>query len=280
MFNIIFILFFIFQLVIIFKLFKKKEYTKVTLYIIFTILFYIFVMWYTNHCEKVETFVLDSKIKGPNILIIAGTHGNESGPCVGLEDLIKLFTKNKINLKRGKLTIVPTINKCGRNLNLRFQPQKVLNLDFSNWDINRNYASRKGEEGSCDISNKIQTLINNSDYILDFHEGYSFNKLNPSSMGQTLYPGLIGNSKQIALRMKDKVNTSMKSIGEKDDYKYYDVVDNWPEINGSLRKFANINNKPYILIEVAGQNKNQSLDEKVFQTKELCLAFLKELNSI
>ncbi len=273
MFNILFSLFFIFQIYVISRFLRKREYTKATLYTIFSILFYIFVIWYTNYCEKVETFVLDTKIDGPNILIIAGTHGNESGPCVGLEELINLFVKNNINLKKGKLTIIPTINKCGRKLNLRFQPHKVLNLDFTNWDINRNYASKKGEEGSCDISNKIQSLIKKADYILDFHEGYDFNKLNPSSMGQTLYPGLIGNSKQVAIKIKDKINHSMKAKGETKDYKYYDVVDGWPEINGSLRKFANLNNKPYILVEIAGQNKNQTLKEKVDQTTGLCLAF-------
>ena len=100
MFNILFSLFFIFQIYVISRFLRKREYTKATLYTIFSILFYIFVIWYTNYCEKVETFVLDTKIDGPNILIIAGTHGNESGPCVGLEELINLFVKNRELNKR------------------------------------------------------------------------------------------------------------------------------------------------------------------------------------
>jgi predicted deacylase len=274
--NYLFLFYFLYLIFIFYKLFIQKNYKKLSQIILLNILLLSILLIYYNYCSNTETFIFDSNKNGPTVMILAGTHGNECGPSLGLEKIIQDLKSNKIKIKKGKVIIIPTLNKCGRQLNMRFQPQELLQLNFDIKDLNRNYAQSLNEEGRCKLSNKVQRYIHHSDFILDFHEGVSFNKLNPNSMGQTIYPGLVGNSKEISVQLKNAVN---KSINSDKHYKYYDIIESWPEINGSLRKYCNMNNKKYILVEIAGQGKNQTENEKKNQTYVITLEFLK-LNGI
>ena len=275
--NLLLLFYILFQIYFCIKLYKQKKYKLLIVYILFSILFYYLIFLYFNYCSKPEIYIYsaDNNLDndGPTVLVISGSHGNECGPSTGLDDVKKMFDHDRIKLKRGKLILIPTLNKCGRQLNIRYQPQELLKLNMFKADVNRNYGKTPNEEGQCILSNTVQQFIKNADYILDFHEGWSFNKLNPSSMGQTFYPGTIEGSKDIANHLKKAVN---KVIDTNDDYKYYDVVEGWAEIPGSLRQYANINNIPYVLTEIAGQGKNQTLDEKKDQTKAIFFEFLKQ----
>ncbi len=270
----LFLLFFIvFQIYFFIKLYKQKKYKLLITYILFSILFYFVTFLYFNYCSNPDIYVYSSDKDGPTVLVISGSHGNECGPSAGLDDIKEIFDQDIIKLKQGKLILIPTLNKCGRQLNIRHQPQELLTLNITKADVNRNYGKTPNEEGHCPISKKVQHFIKDADYILDFHEGWGFNKLNPTSMGQTFYPGKINGSKQISSKLKEAVN---KVINSDDDFRYYDVVEGWAEIPGSLRQYANINGVKYVLTEIAGQGKNQTLDEKKDQTKAIFFEFLKQ----
>ncbi len=277
MINILLLFYILFQIYFCIKLYKKKKYNLLIAYILFSILFYYLIIVYFNYCSTPEIHIYSSNDEndenGPTVLVISGSHGNECGPSVALDEIKEMLDNGDITIKRGKLILIPTLNKCGRQLNIRFQPQELLKLNITKSDVNRNYGKTPNEEGHCTLSNTVQKFIKNSDYILDFHEGWGFNKLNKNSMGQTFYPGVIDGSKQVASKLKEAVN---KVIDTDDNFKYYDVVEGWAKIPGSLRQYANINGIKYVLTEIAGQGKNQTLEEKKDQTKAIFFEFLKQ----
>ena len=273
--NLLLLFYILFQIYFCIKLYKQKKYKLLIAFLFFSLFFFYLTFLYFNYCSKPGIYIYSADNiddNGPTVLVISGSHGNECGPSAGLDDVKEMFDHHKIKLKRGKLILIPTLNKCGRQLNIRYQPQELLNLNIFKADVNRNYGKTPNEEGHCTLSKTAQQFIKNCDYILDFHEGWGFNKLNPQSMGQTFYPGIIDGSKDIANQLKKAVNKVI--VG--DDYKYYDVVEGWEEIPGSLRQYANINNIPYVLTEIAGQGKNQTLNEKKDQTKAIFFEFLKQ----
>jgi len=286
LFIIIYILFQFYILLKLYVLFKTKKYKLFCIYLLAYALFFIIVKKVYNYCDDISIYEYSTGIPGPTILIVSGSHGNEWGPSAGLDELVKELNSTSAEgeglMKKGKLIVIPTLNKCGRMLNIRWKPQDILSLKLHESDINRNYGKSEKEEGRCDISKKVQNIVDNeADYILDFHEGYSYNKINPSSMGQTLYPGTVSGSEDIAKYCEQEVNKKMKQKElqlKDDDKRLYAVVGGWPEIEGSLRKRANIKNKPYVLVEIAGQGGNESLENKIYQSKVISKAFVEYIN--
>jgi predicted deacylase len=276
------IFYIVFQLYILtmcYNMYKKKNYKYLCIYLFSSILFLFGLKQLYNYCEDISIYEYSTGLPGPTILIVSGSHGNESGPSAGLDELVKeLNTGKKQLINNGKLIIIPTLNKCGRKLNIRWKPQDILSFNLTNSDINRNYGKKENEEGHCSITKKVQNIVDNeATYILDFHEGYSYNKINPSSMGQTLYPGTVTGSEEIAKYTVEKVNEKMKQKEPQltdDDIRLYSVVGGWPEIDGSLRKRANLKGKPYVLVEIAGQGGNETLENKKYQTKAIAEAFI------
>ncbi len=271
----IILLFILYIIYVIYDYIQNKKIKNTLIYVLSGAIVAILLKIYYDYCTDVEIFVYDSKQPGKTVVVVSGSHAHESGPSEGLDEVKEDLDKGNIQIKNGKLILIPTINKCGRKLNIRWQPQELLTMGILNSDINRNYATTDGkEEGACKVSDTVQKYIKQSDFILDFHEGYSYNKLEPASMGQTFYPGKVDGSKEMAKECKDTVNKEVMS--NEPDYKKYDIVEGWPEINGSLRQYANKHNIPYILVEVAGQGNKQTTKEKKDQTKSIFFEFLKQ----
>ena len=145
-------------------------------------------------------------------------------------------------------------------------------------DLNRNYPKTGNEEGKCDISNTVANLVKNSDYILDFHDGYSFRRKDPQSMGSGVYPSLSKESKEIAKYLADSLNLSIPV--KEDDYRKFDSVENWSQIPGSLRKYCDDLNKNYVLVETTGQTSTYPLEIRVNQVKHLALDYCRKLNML
>ena len=73
-----------------------------------------------NICYKEpEYFIYTGKEKGPTILIIGATHGNEPAGYYGIKEYMNKLNKQEITLKRGKIIFVPVVNYCGLQLNSR-----------------------------------------------------------------------------------------------------------------------------------------------------------------
>ena len=115
--------------------------------------------------------------------------------------------------------------------------------------------------------------------MLDFHEAYDFNKINNSSVGSALLPANNYSDKTIFPKLQnicdyiiDKINKTID-----DDSKKFTVITNDSyDIKNTLRDYCEHINKPYILVEITGQNNKQPLSLRKLQTKIILKECLKK----
>jgi len=236
--------------------------------VVLVVLIYIF----CDNCNQIEEFTFTGAERGPNILIVGGTHGDEPSGSEALHNLKDNIENGNVVIKRGTLTVVPDVNPCGLKFGIRWNPGNILNPD-----INRAYPSIQGENGKCHISQKIKEIVDNSDFVLDLHEGYDFYHNHPKSIGSTISPGPTKLSEKIAENMKFTLN---KKIPEKN--KKFHVINYSKKdvINGTLSEYCQRINKDYILIETTGQGDIQPLEIRVNQMKGTIDTLLKNLKIV
>ena len=247
----------------------KKFSTNKLLWIVLFIVIGILIYNLYEKCNQVDLFTYEGRENGPKILVVGGTHGNEPSGYEALKNLKEKLDIGEIKIKRGKLVMIPEVNKCGIKAGLRWNPGNLFNLD-----INRAYPTSIWEDGKCYITQKIKEAVDNCDFILDLHEGYNFYHLNPKSIGSTISPGPTPFSEKISEEMKIEVN---KGISER--YKKFHIIkyDKKDVIPGTLSEYCRVKNKDYILIETTGQSDIQPLDIRVKQMKTVINVLLREI---
>ena len=105
------------------------------------------------------------------------------------------------------------------------------------------------------VTFKLLELIKDSDFVLDFHEGWGFHRLNPDSLGSGIYPGDTHNAISLSYRIADSLNTQI-NIPHK---KFVVLLNSHPELE-SLRSYCNYIRRDYILVETTGQNDIQPIE--------------------
>jgi predicted deacylase len=208
--------------------------------------------------------------KQPTILFVGSQHGNEPAGSEALHQLIKLLEQTTI--QQGKIIIIPCLNPCGKLLNIRFQPHQLL--AFTSTDLNRNYPKTQTEDSKCEVSKQLQNVVQNADFIVDMHEGWGFHKLNKQSLGSGLYPSQHQVAKQIAINATNYLNSFIH-----EETKQF-VCEDIPEVEGSLRAYCNLYNKPCILIETTGQSNIQPIEIRTQQHLLLAISILRQLQII
>ena len=232
-----------------------------------------------------DVFILDSGNPGINILLLGGVHGDEESGIVALKEIRKEFERNERTLLTGKIYIIPTANKCGYNEFSRYVP------GLPNSDINRNFPHKKGSD-DCKgpLSQIILAYANDSDLVMDFHEGYDFyNKGGVNSIGSTLTTVGCDVSNRITNYIVDELN---KDITE--NYKKFGIISSDPkspqyqsgfEIKGTLDYYCFINDINYILTEITGKKNEitgkhpQPLDLRVKQVKKVVDSMFDYINN-
>jgi predicted deacylase len=215
-------------------------------------------------CDNIYPFTYTSPIEGPTILLIGGTHGNEPAGQIALDNLINKLNLKQIVLKKGKLIIVPRINSCGLNLNIRCAP-------FT--DINRNYPIEINGKSDYNINSQVINLVKDSDFIIDFHEGTDFYKINKDGFGSVITPVNNNISINIAQILSDHINLYIDNGLEHFTAINPSEVTN---IKGSLRYYVNmLKNKNYVLVETTGQYDKQLIDIRVEQSFLIITKLLK-----
>jgi hypothetical protein len=205
----------------------------------------------TNFINQIEYFLIDSGIPGSTLLLIAGTHGNEPAGTVGLEE----FIKTNIKIKKGKIIVIPRVNNIGLALDLRWGFNGFFPIDY-----NREYPNKYSEKGGDYINRDIIEYVKISDFIVDFHEGWGFNILEPESMGSGIYPSNTELAKKIGNQILDNLNNTII-----DENKKFTINFTSPRIPNTLDYYCNEINKNYILIETSGQNNIQPLEIRTNQ---------------
>jgi predicted deacylase len=220
---------------------------------------------YLYNKQLPEVYVHESGRPGPSLLVVGGTHGNEPAGAVAAFQLHNILSKR--SLKRGRVVIVPNANKWGLRVGIRYLPAELMSFGvLGKIDLNRSYSHR-GEESRTRISQHIEKLVLESDWVIDLHEGYDFHQLNPQSMGSGIYPGKTTLSKQMSRPLLDAVNQLIR-VPE-----YQFISKEWPDEKGTLRMFCDEQDIHYTLVETSGQNNIQPIPVRVRQH----LAILREL---
>lgn len=177
---------------------------------------------------------------GPQYLIIAGTHGNESGPCRYLKQFIQEFKQVQHMLISGTYIIIPEVNPLAIRANKRHL--------WNQRDVNRSYPNKSV------ITRYLDPLLRSVDRVVDFHEAWGFNKCQPTSLGQTLYtntPLLEPLLQKTAVALsQDSTNICMQ----------WQVLDSLPPVDGAIDNYLNMLGKQYVLVEIAGQDDIQTCD--------------------
>ncbi len=249
---------------------KNKIILIICIIIIFSILLCNNLYYLLNNLKY---YIYDTKIDGPIVLMLGGTHGNEPAGYHSLNKLKVELDKKIIQLKRGKLIIIPGVNYFALKLGIRYLPI------FG--DLNRKYPTNINDTYKSDsnIVNQVVNFTKEADFILDFHEGWGYNRLNKKSMGSTITPTNTDRSHELAKIMLDNVNKTINDVNKKfiiladpeiiknklnySNYDYSKSID----IKGSLRYYQKILNKDYILIETTGQHNVQPLNLRMEQNK-------------
>lgn len=223
------------------------------------IFFYIYIN--KNICSvEPESYLYDSVVPGPYITIVGTTHGNEQVGYYAIKQLIDRLNSKKIILLKGKLGLIPIVNYCGFRMNTR------NGLFF--YDINRNYLP----DTSCTINKKVIEFTKDSEFTLDFHEGWGYHTTS-TSIGSTITPSITTISNEVAVKMKNNVNNTITDnmkqfIIRTNDAELLKDTTNYKEktsIDGSLSSYMETLNKNYVLIEITGQNQIQPMDLRVKQ---------------
>ena len=112
----------------------------------------------------------DREEEGLHLLIIGGTHGNESNAVKMVSEFLrKLNPKNKEswwkNTYFNKLTVVNALNKTGLEYNKRdfVQKEKTETNDLNRYFNTTNYPAKE------DIMGELESIIKNVDVVVDVH---------------------------------------------------------------------------------------------------------------
>tara|TARA_B100001093_G_scaffold340017_1_gene324796 strand:+ start:1991 stop:2686 length:696 start_codon:yes stop_codon:yes gene_type:complete len=223
--------------------------------VIFILVFTIAISLYFS-CYKVNIIEFSSNKPGKNILLVAGTHGNEPAGVYALNRLINYLKNDPSLVKSGKITIINNMNKCGYYIDTRNYSNVGKKLD-----LNRLYGK------NFVVNKQVENIIDRQDIILDFHEGWGYIKKDKSIGSSITFSNDISdNTKKDIL---DTINSDITT-----DYKKF-IESKKDIIPYSLRDYAKIKNKTYILLETTGQNNVQPLNLRVNQSLLYTLFFLR-----
>jgi len=217
----------------------------------------------TNYTNQIKHFIINSGNPGPTLLLIAGTHGNEPAGSVALEN----FINSNSSISKGKIIIIPRVNKIGLAMDVRWGFNGFLPIDY-----NRQYPLTNSELAGDYINRQIIEYIKISDFVVDFHEGWGFNILEPESMGSGIYPSNTELAKKIGNEILINLNKNIT-----DENKKFTINFTSPRIPNTLDYYCNAINKNYILIETSGQNNIQPLETRTNQIISVINTILVEL---
>jgi len=210
--------------------------------------------------DELKIYEFGYKTNSFKILFIAGIHGNEPAGTYTLNNLIREGYFNKITEHSNlHITVIPEANTDGLINNTRYDHGKDLNRSFTEKFIKNTPDSK---------SSKILSHCLNSDFIVDFHEGWGFHKKNNKSMGSTIIPTQTEKAEIIAESILNKLNLYQKAqFPFTRDKDFVITYKKCCFANSALSCLMNKFNKDYIMIETTGQNNIQPLTLRENQVK-------------
>jgi len=129
----------------------------------------------TSH--ETPYYVYDAGKPGPTVVVVGGVHGDEpAGAKAALH-------ATGYSIRNGILVVIPEANKPALKKGKRTS---------SLGDLNRDFPRTKKEGADNYLARGIWSVMTKyrPNWLIDMHEGYSFHKINPKSVGQSViyYP--------------------------------------------------------------------------------------------
>ncbi|MEK4510691.1 succinylglutamate desuccinylase/aspartoacylase family protein [Paenibacillus sp. FSL K6-2524] len=123
-------------------------------------------------------YVVKGKKSGPNMMIVAGIHGDELGSILAAQKLVHSFQAKQMHIHKGTLIIVPIVNK--RAYLKRKRGDSV--------DLNRTFPQTSAQSAKHPLSSALFQLAKRykPTWYLDLHEANGLSQKNPKRLGQTL----------------------------------------------------------------------------------------------
>ena len=221
-------------------------------------------------CTTIQPFTFDSGVPGPKVFMVGVHHGNEPASGVGLMNVVEQLQTKYLTVKKGSVTIVPFANPCGVLMNTREMPHQLMTGEQS--DANREYDDITPDR----MVKHLKSIVDQADFVLDFHEGWGFATINPNSMGSGIYPGTNGKGVALAEQLTNDIN-AVSDLTVKSKFVYRKE---WPEVQGSLREYADDHNIPYVLVETSGQDDVLPMGQRVKQVEFLAVRLLQRLEVV
>jgi len=113
---------------------------------------------------------------GPNLLIIAGVHGDEYEPMFALRGLLARFEQLSV---RGRVTVIPIVNEPAF-----LRSQRTADDDR---DLARTMPGRADGSITQRVAAELTTFIEQADFLIDLHTGGRVFAIKPLT-GYVLHP--------------------------------------------------------------------------------------------
>lgn len=201
-----------------------------------------------------KAYVYESSSPGPAVMVVGGVHGNEPAGALAAQKFCE------IPVVKGILVVIPRTNVTALEANVRTLPEVG--------DINRAYPGDETGTYAEQISFAIVQLMKQYkvNMVIDLHEGYAFNAVDPKSVGETILPGKDDTSVLLAMDAMEEVNQKIK-----EPYKRFSVLAN--PVVGSTAYYANSYLKvPAFTVETSSKQALEDRVEYSFQIAKFLIA--------
>lgn len=147
-------------------------------------------------------YVVSGSSQGPVFMIVSGIHGNEPASIRAAQGIAGRFIRGEMVLRKGKLIIVPLVNKLARRKGIRGIP-----------DLNRTFPGRTGASSRHPLSAALIQLAMRyrPSWYLDLHEANGLSQRNPKRVGQTLIISPASRAAGVAGQIVKRMNRSIST---------------------------------------------------------------------
>ena len=200
-----------------------------------------------------KAYIYESVNVGPTVMIVGGIHGNEPAGSLAASKFMNT------PIRKGRLIVIPRANNLALDANIRTLPEIE--------DLNRAYPGKIDGTPAQRITYEIVALMKQYQVamVLDLHEGYAFNAVDPKSVGETILPGTDDTSVLLAMDAVESINQKIT-----EEKKKFSVLAN--PIAGSTAYYANTVLKvPAFTVETSS---DQPLEDRVNFSFEIAKSIL------
>ena len=123
-------------------------------------------------------YVADSRVTGPTVLVVAGTHGSENAAVDAAEAVLKW------KIIHGKFVVLPRANVAAIQAHSRYLPD----APEDERDLDQDFPKTTSDNPHGELATDIWKLVAayKPDWIVDLHEAEESHQNNPQSRGNTV----------------------------------------------------------------------------------------------